>query len=148
MKKYMLIALPIIGVSIIGLFTVFAHNTCTAGVDCSADKTITDTKTQTENLSLDTIKRNLGDGALLVDVRTADEYAIEHAVGAINLPVERISSGEYPTADKGTTFYVYCRSGKRANTALEAMKKAGYRNVISIISLDNWKSLGGETLKS
>lgn len=148
MKKVMLITLPIIGLIAIGIFSISARETCSAGTDCATNAATTGIKQQKDELNIEAIKRSIASGALLIDVRTNDEYAAEHASGSINLPVEQISAGEYPEVDKSTTIYVYCRSGKRANTALEAMKKAGYINVISITSLDNWKSLGGETLKS
>lgn len=148
MKKLMLVSLPIIGLGAIGIFAFSTPDTCSAGTDCTASNPSTNTNQQSEELSITSIKKSLANGAILIDVRTSDEFMTEHAVGSINLPVEQISSGEFPKVDKDTTIYVYCRSGKRANIALEAMKKYGFTNVKSITSLDNWKSLGGETLKS
>lgn len=148
MKKLMFVALPVIGLGVIGIFAFSAQETCSAGTDCTVSNSPTNTNQQSEELSIASIKEDLANGAILIDVRTSDEFTTEHAVGSLNLPVEQISSGEFPKVDKDTTIYVYCRSGKRANTALEAMKKSGFTNVKSITSLDNWKSLGGKTQKS
>jgi len=83
----------------------------------------TPAKNQAQVSKIDTINKDISSGALLVDVRTAEEFAAEHAARATNLPVEQISAGKYPTADKEATIYLYCRSGKRANTALATMQK-------------------------
>ena len=69
-------------------------------------------------------------GAFLLDVRLPEEYASGHLQGARNIPHDRIEA-EIAAAvpDKSTQVILYCRSGRRANTALEAMRAMGYENV-------------------
>lgn len=63
---------------------------------------------------------------VVVDVRTAGEYAAGHVAGAINIDVE---SGDFASAigtlDKSKTYLVYCHSGRRSGIAAEQMRSAG-----------------------
>ncbi|MEG0779649.1 MAG: rhodanese-like domain-containing protein [Oscillospiraceae bacterium] len=63
------------------------------------------------------------DNAVLLDVRTAEEYATGHVPGSVNLPLDRI-----PTIaiDKSCPLFVYCLSGARSGRACTFLKKQGY----------------------
>lgn len=100
------------------------------------------------DVSMAQIKDNLSKGSSLIDVRTPEEYNTNHAVGAINLPLENIQSGEVPNIAKDGIIYVYCQTGKRASQAKTILEKAGFSKVINVTSLDNWVSLGGEVINS
>ena len=65
---------------------------------------------------------------LLVDVRTAADFAEGHLKGARNLPVQEVQRKmrELPT-DKPVI--LYCRSGNRSGMALQMLQAAGYTNV-------------------
>ena len=95
-------------------------------------------------VSLSQIQENIDSGSPLIDVRTPEEFAESHAVGAINLPVEKIQTGDIPNVAKDRIIYLYCRSGRRATEAKTILGKAGFTHVINITSLDNWKHLGGK----
>ena len=75
---------------------------------------------------------------VLIDVRSADEYASGHLRGAVNIPHDRITEeiGSV-AADKSTPVILYCRSGRRAETALNALKAAGYENVSNCGGLED-----------
>jgi rhodanese-related sulfurtransferase len=96
-------------------------------------------------VSLKQINDNMQNGALLIDVRTPEEYMDGHAIDATNLPLKDIQNGETPNIAKDKVIYVYCQSGKRAATAKTILEQTGYKYVISVISLDNWVALGGRT---
>lgn len=72
-------------------------------------------------------------GALLLDVRTAEEYASGHVPGAVNIPYDEISSriGELG-ADRGDPVVVYCEKGPRASQATAALTGAGFSSVRSL----------------
>lgn len=63
-------------------------------------------------------------GALLVDVREADEWAAGHVVGAVHLPLSELPQRwrELPDADR--TVFV-CRTGGRSRQAADAFAAAG-----------------------
>ncbi|BCV67088.1 sulfurtransferase [Shewanella carassii] len=69
-------------------------------------------------------------GAMLVDVRTPEEYAEGHLPEAINIPFEQIVEvfAKQGIA-KDTPVVVYCRSGRRSGIAKESLDNAGYQAV-------------------
>ena len=71
-------------------------------------------------------------GAVLLDVRTAEEYNDGHIDGSINIPLDKISSVENTVKDKSTPLFVHCRSGARSAQATSILKRMGYTNVEDI----------------
>ena len=76
-------------------------------------------------------------GALLVNVRTAIEFANGNAPGTINIPLQELGSrmGELP---KTSPIVVACASGSRSGMARMMLKRKGYQNVHNI---GNWSKL-------
>ncbi len=74
-------------------------------------------------------------GAVLVDVRSAEEFAEKSYESSVNIPVDTIEEGlaEYPT---DTVIIFYCGAGTRAAKALETAKAMGYTNVYNLGSID------------
>ena len=65
-----------------------------------------------------------------IDVRSAEEFNAGHLQDAINIPHEQILDRiQAVSPDKDAPINLYCRSGRRAEVALNALKKAGYTNV-------------------
>lgn len=76
-------------------------------------------------------------GAILVDIRSADEYAREHIPGAINVPLDRI--GDLP--HNGRQIIFYCKSGMRttANTLQLESAADGVPACILKGGIDAWR---------
>ncbi len=70
--------------------------------------------------------------ALLVDVRTEQEYSESHIPGSVNVPLQRIWDISLVAKDKSAPLFVYCRSGRRSGEAEAWLKKAGYTTVYNI----------------
>lgn len=86
------------------------------------------------------------DDEIVLDVRTPEEYAEAHILGAINVPNEEI--GEEPIAelpDKDQIILVYCRSGNRSKQAAQKLADQGYTNVVEFGGINDWH---GETVAS
>lgn len=66
------------------------------------------------------------EGALLLDVRTPEEFAAGHLPGAVNFPVQRLEAGERLPYRTGRKIVVYCQSGRRSARAAEALKGQGF----------------------
>jgi len=64
------------------------------------------------------------DGALVIDVRGADEYASGHVEGAVNIPYTRLATRLMELPDKRPV-YVYCGSGLRAGMATSFLASRG-----------------------
>jgi rhodanese-related sulfurtransferase len=82
------------------------------------------------------LKKN---GALLVDVRSAGEFASANAPGTINIPLPELGSrlSEIP---KSAPVVLCCASGTRSGMAKLLLKKNGYQNVYNI---GTWSKLLG-----
>ena len=71
-------------------------------------------------------------GALIIDVRTPEEFSRGHLENAVNIPVTRIQSQVTAAVpDKGRPVVVYCQSGRRAEVAKEELTALGYRKVVN-----------------
>ena len=71
-------------------------------------------------------------GAVLLDVREADEYAAGHVPGSINLPLSEIDKVETVIPDRNTPVFAYCLVGSRSRQAVSRMRSIGYSQAESI----------------
>lgn len=70
--------------------------------------------------------------AVLLDVRTKEEYAQGHIKGSINIPLQEIEKAQQTVENKELPLFVYCRSGSRSAQAVKALKMMGYENARNI----------------
>lgn len=76
---------------------------------------------------------------IIVDARTAEEFAEGHIPGAILIPEYEIADrarAELP--DKDQLILVYCRSGRRSKIASQALTDLGYTNVKEFGGIIDW----------
>ena len=67
-----------------------------------------------------------------IDVRSADEFKQGHLSDAINVPHDKIAQQiAQIEPNKNAPINLYCRSGRRAEVALQELKKLGYTQVIN-----------------
>ena len=71
-------------------------------------------------------------GAVLLDVRSPQEYREGHVPGSQNVPLQQLDKVEEVTENKDTVLYVYCLSGARSRQAVSLLKHMGYTNVHNI----------------
>ena len=71
-------------------------------------------------------------GAVLLDVRTPQEYREGHIPGSQNMPLQQLDKVEEVTENKDAILYVYCHSGSRSRQAVSLLKHMGYTNVHNI----------------
>ena len=64
--------------------------------------------------------------AVLLDVRTPEEYAAGHIPGSVNHPLERLRDYD---GDPSRPIYAYCRSGRRSGRAVELLREMDYEAV-------------------
>lgn len=79
------------------------------------------------------------DGAVLLDVRTADEYRDGHIDGSVNIPLDRIFSIAKTIKDKNTPLFVHCLSGGRSRQAVSYLKQMGYTNAKNIGGISSYR---------
>lgn len=71
------------------------------------------------------------EGALIVDVRTTEEYASGHYQNAKNIPVDQVESRIKDFGNKEGKVVVYCRSGGRSSKAKAILEANGFTNVVN-----------------
>lgn len=76
---------------------------------------------------------------VILDVRTAQEFASGHIPGAVLLPNETIGTEDIPLLpDKDQLILVYCRSGNRSKQAAEKLAQLGYTNIVEFGGINSW----------
>ena len=76
----------------------------------------------------------MGEGMIIIDVRTLDEWKNGHLEDAQRIEWQKIES-IVDTVAKDEQIYLYCRSGNRSGMATQILKDAGYTDVINAGSL-------------
>ncbi len=77
-------------------------------------------------------------GAVILDVRSKDEFAGGHVTGAINLPLDALALVTSVVSNKNTNVITCCMSGGRSSMATNILQSLGYTNVHNG---GGWKSL-------
>ena len=77
--------------------------------------------------------------AILLDVRTREEYASGHIEGSQNLPLNEIDRVDSVIKDKNIPLYVHCLSGGRSTRAAAYLKGKGYREVYDIGGIGSYR---------
>ncbi len=85
-----------------------------------------------------------GKGALLIDVREADEYAQGHASGSTLIPLGQLANRLTEIASyKNKPVVLICRSGRRSGQALALLEKAGFSAAANIEGgMNAWQKAG------
>lgn len=110
-KIYMFIV-PITGAALF----VFSFNPAAAGTGIAESSTVAEW---------------INKGALVVDVRTPEEFNAGNYRGSINIPLAEIEKNINRFGDKNRLIVLYCRSGNRSGKAKLILEKHGYKNVLN-----------------
>ena len=68
----------------------------------------------------------------LIDVRTAAEFAAQHATSARLVPLDRLDPGEFTAGRGGRPLYVICQAGTRAKQAVQKLRAAGCAEAVLV----------------
>ena len=128
MKKFIIVILLVLSMAFVGCANI--TDKPAAGETATVNKiTAEEAKTRLDNES----------GIILVDVRTEDEYNVEHIPDAVLLPLDNIADdAEAMIPDKEATYFVYCRSGNRSATASAQLVEMGYTNIYDLGGIKDW----------
>lgn len=93
-------------------------------------------------LDPDAFAARLGDpAAFVVNVHTP--YEGELAGTDAFIPYDRVATDSRLPADKDAEILLYCRSGRMSQTAAEALRRAGYTNVVELAGgMNAWETAG------
>ena len=88
---------------------------------------------QNGSITIEELKNKIQQGAVLIDVRSNQEYREGHLQGAINIPEFEITSKiQREIPKKNQLIVVYCQYGGRSQKAMKTMKDIGYTNVFNL----------------
>lgn len=69
------------------------------------------------------------EGAIILDVRSKNEFASGHIKNAINISVDSLGNNLAKLKDKNQPIITCCASGMRSSAAKSILKSNGYTNV-------------------
>jgi rhodanese-related sulfurtransferase len=76
--------------------------------------------------------------AVIIDVRTPEEFAAGHLDGALLIDFKNPTFGdEIAKLDPSASYIIYCRSGNRSAQAATRMREIGIENITDLGSLEN-----------
>lgn len=83
-----------------------------------------------------TAREHLAHGAIVIDVRSTEEFRSGHVSDAINIPLGELRDRLPPQVkDKSQVLLLHCLSGGRSGIAVQQLKGMGYPNVFNLGSL-------------
>ena len=86
-----------------------------------------------DDIQIEELKKFQKEGAIIIDVRSPQEYREGHIDGAISIPEYDIKKEiEKIVLDKNKNIVVYCSSGGRSKKAQKILNKLGYQNVYNV----------------
>ncbi len=75
--------------------------------------------------------------AILIDVRSEQEFSEEHIKGAISIPYYELPRrAKQELIDKNKKIILYCNTGVRSKKAENILRKMSYKNVSSICQVN------------
>ena len=82
---------------------------------------------------------------ILVDVRESGEYATEHIVGSVSIPLSTFDENLIENTG-GKPLVICCQSGMRSSRASQKLLENGYDHVMQLKGgLSSWKAAGLKT---
>lgn len=79
----------------------------------------------------------LRNGAMIIDVRSANEFESGHILQAYNMPLDRIEvTIPGVVKDKNKVLLLHCSTGVRSGIAKKKLEAIGYKNVFNLGSYD------------
>ena len=84
-------------------------------------------------INLDDLKIKRNNGAIIIDVRSSQEYEEGHLENAINIPYYEIKNKINKISNnKEKEIVLYCEAGTRSKKAYKILKRLQYQNVYSL----------------
>ena len=92
-----------------------------------------------EDINLGVEEYKTTDGAVLIDVRTAEEYKEGHIDGSINIPLDQIMTVNNIIKDRETPIFVHCLSGSRSGQVVSYLQQMGYKKAQNIGGISHYQ---------
>ena len=84
-------------------------------------------------VSAEVARKQLAEGAVVIDVRSPEEFRSGHVPNAVNIPLGELrESLPRRVKDKSQVLLLHCLSGGRSGIAQQQIKGMGYQNVFNL----------------
>lgn len=114
---------------------------CTAQTDSSSSSGSSVSDAAYKKITAEEAKKIMDQNpdAVILDVRTEEEFSSGHIKGALLIPEYEISKKAADVLpDKSAVILVYCRSGRRSEIAANALVELGYTAVYDFGGIIDW----------
>jgi phage shock protein E len=96
-------------------------------------------------VSAQAARKQLAEGALVIDVRSPEEFRSGHVPNAVNIPLGELrESLPRRVKDKSQVLLLHCLSGGRSGIAKQQIKGMRYQNVFNLGSYGRARQIVGE----
>ena len=86
-----------------------------------------------ENIPITDLQEDALANALLIDVRTPEEYSLGHLDKAININWYDVDfKDRIGDLERGKTVYLYCKAGGRSAKAAAVFRELGFEDVVNL----------------
>ncbi len=86
--------------------------------------------------SPEVLRQHLAQGALVIDVRSPEEFQRDHVPGALNIPLHELGDRvPQQVPDKEKVLLLHCLSGMRSRNGMRQLQRLGYQHVFNLGSL-------------
>jgi phage shock protein E len=92
---------------------------------------------RSSQISSKTATEYLKNGAMVIDVRSVNEFESGHIMQAQNLPLDRIEMSALSVVrDRNKVLLLHCSTGVRSNMAKKKLEGLGFKNVFNLGSYE------------
>jgi len=96
-------------------------------------------------VSAEVARKQLAEGAVVIDVRSPEEFRSGHVPNAVNIPLDELrESLPRRVKDKSQVLLLHCLSGGRSGIAKQQIKGMRYQNVFNLGSYGRARQIVGE----
>jgi rhodanese-related sulfurtransferase len=96
-------------------------------------------------VSAEVARKQLAEGAVVIDVRSPEEFRSGHVPNAVNIPLGELrESLPRRVKDKSQVLLLHCLSGGRSGIAQQQIKGMRYQNVFNLGSYGRARQIVGE----
>ena len=135
MKKMIFLILAVLAIAVIGCVAVLFNTS--RGQIMDGDGMVNTYKQITQEEAKKMMEE--GEGYIILDVRTEEEFNEGHIPGAICIPNEEIVDtrpAQLPDVDQ--VILIYCRSGRRSKEAAQKLFDMGYTHIYEFGGIIDW----------
>lgn len=94
-------------------------------------------------LTFEKVKSDVENGAVFLDVRSAEEFKTSNFGITTNFPITELEKNQLPTVPKDTPIYVHCLKGIRSAQAVKILRDAGFQKVYDMGGIEHVQAIGG-----